>query len=159
MAASKEDRMVYEGLFEHVKNEHEKNNQILNCDKEGFLCQIGTAPKKISFEEMKDLEGEAFLSCAFMAFFQRLPVKEEIERCNNLSKEEILKYLSNKASFSIRGIELTDCPYNIKPGLKGKIVGKRQLLHHLPRLERLPRKCLREFKIKSGGLSDEKNIS
>ena len=140
MAASKEDRMVYEGLFEHVKNELEKNNQILNCDKEGFLCQIGTAPKKISFEEMKDLEGEAFLFCAFMAFFQRLPVKEEIERCNNLSKEEILKYLSNKASFSIRGIELTDCPYNIKPGLKGKIVGKAAAVASSPALRKTAKK-------------------
>lgn len=140
MAVSRDDRTVYEGLFEHVKNELEKNNQILNCDKEGFLSQLGTAPKKVSYEEMKDLEGEAFLSCAFMAFFQRLPNDAEIETCKDLSKEEILKYLSNKASFSIRGIELTDCPYDVKPGLKGKIFGKAAAVASSPALRKTAKK-------------------
>ena len=140
MAVSKEDRIVYEGLFEHVRNELEKNNQILGCDEEGFLQQLGSAPKKISYDEMKDLEGDAFLSCAFMAFFQRLPIKEEIEKCKGLSKEDILKYLSNKASFSIRGIEITDCPYNVKPGLKGKIVGKAAVVASSPALRKTAKK-------------------
>ena len=91
MPANEKDLKVYAGLFEHVKETLKENGQTLNCDETGFINSIGTAPKKISYKEFENLEGEAFLSCAFLKFFQRLPLDEEKEKCASLSKEEILK--------------------------------------------------------------------
>lgn len=140
MPAIEKDLKVYSGLFEHVKETLKENGQTLNCDETGFINSIGTAPKKISYKEFENLEGEAFLSCAFLKFFQRLPLDEEKEKCASLSKEEILKYLSNKASYSIRGIELTDCKYKVKPGLRGKILGKASVVASSPKLRKTAKK-------------------
>ena len=79
MPANEKDLKVYAGLFEHVKETLKENGQMLNCDETGFINSIGTAPKKISYKEFENLEGEAFLSCAFLKFFQRLPLDEEKE--------------------------------------------------------------------------------
>ena len=140
MPANENDLKVYAGLFEYVKDTLEENNQKLNCDEKGYLKTIGTAPKTISYNEFKDLEGEAFLSYVFMAFFQRLPVDEEIEKCAAMSKEEILKYVTNKATYSIRGMILTDCPSNIKPGLRGKIFGLAASVATSPALRKAAKK-------------------
>ena len=138
MPANENDLTVYAGLFEYVKDTLEENTQKLNCDEKGYLKTIGTAPKTISYNEFKDLEGEAFLSYVFMAFFQRLPVDEEIEKFAALSKEEILKY---DLPF-IQPISkiLTDCPSNIKPGLRGKIFGLAASVATSPALRKAAKK-------------------
>ena len=140
MPANEKDLKIYSGLFEHVKEKLEENGQTLNCDEQGFVYSVGTAPKKISYKEFENLEGEAFLSCAFLSFFQRLPLDEEKEKCAELSKEEILSYLVNKASYSIRRIELIDCPYNIKPGLRGRVFGLAAAIMSSAKLRKIAKK-------------------
>ena len=131
---------VYADLFEHVEKKLEENGQKLNCDEKGFVFSIGTPPRKISYEDFKDLDADAFLSCAFLKLFQRLPSDEEKEKCSSMTRIETLSYLVNKASYSIRGIKLTDCIYNPQPGLKGRTVGLGAAITSSPRLRKIAKK-------------------
>lgn len=140
MPANENDLKVYAGLFEQVEQKLEENGQKLNCDEKGFVYSIGTPPRKISYEEFKDLDVEAFLSCAFLKFFQRLPSDEEKKICIPMTRIETLNYLANKASYSIRGIKLTNCVYNPKPGLKGRIFGLGASVVSSPKLRKIAKK-------------------
>ena len=131
---------VYADLFEHVEQKLEENGQKLNCNEKAFVYSIGTPPKRISYEEFKDLDAEAFLSCAFLKFFQRLPLDEEKKKCSLMTRIETLKYLVNKASYSIRGIKLTNCIYEPKPGIRGRIFGLSAMVVSSPKIRKIAKK-------------------
>lgn len=115
------ENIIYGRLFEEVRA---GLNDSEVCSQEAFLGTIGIPPKKISFNRIRDLEGNNFLACIFLSFFQRLPDYKEKEFYKGLDKESILKNVVNKGAYSIRKIELTDCPYKkVKTGIKGKIFG------------------------------------
>lgn len=134
------DLKVYADLFEHVEKKLEENGQTLNCDEKGFVYSIGTPPRRISYEEFKDLDSEAFLSCAFLKCFQRLPSDEEKKKCASLTRIDTLTYIVNKASYSIRGIKLIDCIYDPKPGLRGKTFGLAASIVSSPKLRKIAKK-------------------
>lgn len=114
---------VYGKLFEEVKERLEAENAPA-CSESAFLGTIGAEPRKISYKNFSDLNEDAFLECAFLSFFQRLPDEKEREAFKGLDKESVLKALANKGSYSIRKIDLKDCPYSsVKPGLKGRLFG------------------------------------
>lgn len=122
---SREDvqHSTYAGLFSEVKDTLNANQMELGCSESGYLHTIGASPKVISFKRFEELEGEAFLSSVYLNIFQRLPSEKEREVVEGKSKEEILKVVVNKESFSIRKVQITDCPYKIKTGLRGRIIG------------------------------------
>lgn len=115
---------TYAGLFSEVKETLDANQMDIGCSESGYLHTVGASPKVISYKRFEKLEGEAFLSCVYMSFFQRLPSDKEREVVEGMTKEEILKTVVNKGSYSIRKIIFTDCPYkSVKTGIRGKIIG------------------------------------
>ena len=140
MLVEEQDEKVYADLFDHVKKTLEENRQTLNCNKTGFLYSTGTPPKEINYDELKVLDSEAFLSCIFLKCFQRLPSKEENEKCSNMDRIHLLRYVSNKASFSIRGIHVRGCVYNVRPGIRGRVFGLAAKIVSSAKLRKLAKK-------------------
>lgn len=123
---SREDiqNSTYAGLFSEVSEKLDSNQMDIGCSENGYLNSIGASPKVISFKRFEKLEGEVFLSSMYLSVFQRLPSEKERKIVEGMSKEEILKLVVNKGSFSVRKIQFTDCPYkNVKIGLRGRIIG------------------------------------
>ena len=118
-----EENRIYAGLFDEVKNRM-TSDDLDGVSNKAFLATVETPPRKVSLKKFSNLEGEDFLSGVFFAFFQRFPDQKEKEAYKGMDKEGILRSTVNKGSFSIRKMELTDCPYkNVKPGIKGKTMG------------------------------------
>ena len=140
MLIEEQDVKVYSDLFDHVKKTLEENRQTLNCNKTGFLYSTGTPPKEIDYEELKALDSEAFLSCIFLKCFQRLPSKEENEKCSEMDRIQLLKYVVNKASYSIRGIYIRHCVYNPRPGIRGRVFGLAAKIVSSAKLRKLAKK-------------------
>ena len=140
MPAEEQDLKVYSDLFEHVEKTLKENGKTLNCDKKGFVYSVGTPPRKISYKEFEVLDSEAFLSCIFLKCFQRLPSEQEIKTVGPMTRIDKLTYVVNKASYSIRGIKLTDCIYNPQPGLRGKTFSLAASVASSPKLRKFAKK-------------------
>ncbi|SDJ25483.1 hypothetical protein SAMN04487760_104100 [Lachnospiraceae bacterium G41] len=140
MSKDQENLQVYKHLFEHVKERLEEKGQTLNCDTNAFINSVGTPPKRISYRRLLDAHEESFLACAYLAFFQRLPLDEEVKACEGLKREQILRYLMNKASYSIRRIKLVEYSGNIEPGLRGRIFGFAATIMSSPKLRKIAKK-------------------
>ena len=140
MLIEEQEVKVYSDLFDHVKKTLEENRQTLDCNKTGFIYSLGTPPKEIDYQELKVLDSEAFLSCIFLKCFQRLPSKDENEKCSKMNRIQLLKYVSNKASFSIRGIHVRGCVYNVRPGIRGRVFGLAAKIVSSAKLRKLAKK-------------------
>ncbi len=114
---------IYKDLFGEVKNRLSEENRSKICSEEAFLSTVKNSTRKIRYENLDKLEGEDFLFAVFLSVFQRLPDDNEIKFYSTLSKEEILKKIANSGAYSIRKIEFEGCPYSVKPGFKGSIIG------------------------------------
>ena len=131
---------IYADLFDHVKHRLEENGQTLNCNKTGFIYSINTLPRVIDYEEINNLDDDAFLSCIFLKCFQRLPSKIEKEKCATMDRRRVVSYIKNKASYSIRGIYIIKCPFNSSPGLRGRIFGLAAKIVSSPKLRKIAKK-------------------
>ncbi|MBR4412716.1 MAG: hypothetical protein IKS60_03810 [Lachnospiraceae bacterium] len=151
MLVEEQDVKVYSDLFDHVKKTLEENKQTLDCNKTGFLYSTGTPPKDIDYDELKVLDSEAFLSCIFLKCFQRLPSKEEIDICTQMNRIQLLKYVANKASYSIRGVHITHCVYNPRPGIRGRVFGLAAKIVSSAKLRKIAKKMPKGIQSKIRG--------
>ncbi|MCR4648763.1 MAG: hypothetical protein K5776_06770 [Lachnospiraceae bacterium] len=135
-----EENRIYAGLFDEVKM-RQTSDDLKGVSNKAFLGTVELAPRSISFERLASLEGEDFLTGVFFALFQRLPDQKEKEAFKGMDKESILRSLVNKGSFSIRKMEIKDCPYeNVKPGIKGKTMGLASSVSSSTALRKLAKK-------------------
>ncbi|MCR4649510.1 MAG: hypothetical protein K5776_10590 [Lachnospiraceae bacterium] len=143
MILNEREANVYACLFSHADNELKRNRQFFGCEENIFLRSLSASPKNTDYTQFADLQGEALLECLFLVLFQRLPSEKDRKKCAGKDAEGIVKYVVNKPSFSVRGMQIDNCPYSTKPGLKGRIFSSLAVGMNSPSLRRFAKKMPR----------------